>query len=84
MAEIMGKLTQDPATYIAERMAVFDEGSDSADPELIAKLNPLLEKAGQGDQAAALQVQKILANREMEGRKFFLGFFGEGGGGICI
>lgn len=59
----MTKLVQDPSSYLAERMARFEDGSN---PELLA----LFEKAGNGDQAAALQAQKIIAEEELGGREF--------------
>lgn len=62
-AEVMTKLVQDPSSYLAARMTSLQDGSN---PELLA----LFEKAGNGDQTAALQVQKIIAEEELGGREF--------------
>jgi hypothetical protein len=59
----MTKLAQDPDTYLAERMEYYMGGES----EISQKLEALYEKAGQGDKAAALEAQRIMANEELGG-----------------
>lgn len=63
---LMTDMAKDPSNYIADRLARLENGDN---PELLA----LFEKAGEGNQQAALDAQKIIVEEELGGgESYFL------------
>lgn len=65
--EVLTSLTSDPDLHLAEAMAKFE--TDTADN---FELQELFKQAGDGNRTAAALAQKMIANHQLDGCKYFV------------